>query len=354
MGAPRHVRRPFTCLAVVLALLLVGAGCSDDGDGDDAGGPTTTTSAGGGATDEGQLTVLTYNVAGLPQEISKENPKENLPKISPLLEDYDVVLTQEDFDWWLPGSLADGLDFNQYHERLRADTTHEYATPVHPGYEAVGIDLADRPDMAIGDGIGILSRYPLTDFEVVPWTDCFGGFTEGASDCLAMKGFRVATMDVGGAEVDVYSLHGEAGGTPEDQALQPEDYEQLAAYIDEHSDGRAVIVGGDTNLHIDEEHEDSGDGADATIWADFLEATGLTDVCAATDCDDPGIIDKVAIRDGEGIALTADEWASPVGPLQRRGRRAAQRPLARRRHHRLVDHALTRRGTATPRVAEQP
>lgn len=295
-------------------MLLGAVGCTNDAESAETGGSGSTTAAAAeaGAGEEGQLSVLTYNVAGLPQEISEENPKANIPKISPLLNAYDVVLTQEDFDWWLPGGLADGLDFNQYHERLRAEVTHEYSTPVHPGYEAVGIDLADRPNLAVGDGIGILSRFPLDDFEVVPWTGCFGGFTEGASDCLSMKGFRVATMEVGGAEVDLYSLHGEAGGTPEDQALQADDYEQLAAYIADHSAGKAVILGGDTNLHIDPEHEDSGDGADAEIWADFLAAAGLTDVCAATDCNDPAIIDKIAIRDGEGITLTAEAWDSPA------------------------------------------
>ena len=50
----------------------------------------------------GDFTVLSYNVAGLPQEISTVNPQEHIPLISPLLNDYDVVLTQEDFDWWVP------------------------------------------------------------------------------------------------------------------------------------------------------------------------------------------------------------------------------------------------------------
>ncbi len=311
MGDPRRAHRPFTCALAAAALLVGLAACSDDGGDADAGTPTTTAAAatdGGGGT----IDVLTYNVAGLPQEISKVTPSEDIPLISPLLADYDVVLTQEDFDWWVPGGLADGLDFNQYHERLRADAGFAFATPVHPGPEAAGVDLAARPEMAIGDGIGIMADLPLDDFEVQAWEGCFGGFTEGASDCLAMKGFRVATMDLGdGALVDVYSLHGEAGGTEADQALQPEDFAQLAAYVASHSGGRAVIVGGDTNLHIDD-HEDSGDGADAEIWSTFLDEAGLTDVCAATDCADPGIIDKVAIRSGDDVELTAEGWDSPA------------------------------------------
>ena len=78
-----------------------------------------------------QFTTLAYNVAGLPQGISGSDPERNLPLISPLLNDYDVVLTQEDFDWWTP--LAGLLDFRNYHARLRADATHPYRTDVHPG-----------------------------------------------------------------------------------------------------------------------------------------------------------------------------------------------------------------------------
>jgi hypothetical protein len=288
--------------ATAMAVALVMAGCSSD---DAASGSQEPSQSSDDA--QGTVSVLSYNVAGLPQEISKENPKENIPKISPLLEDYDVVLTQEDFDWWKPDGLASNADFVNYHDRLRAQVTHEYQTNRHPGPEAVGVDLADRPLMELGDGLGVLSRLPIDeDAERVPWDDCFGGFDSGASDCLAMKGFLVTTLTLGdGVEADLYDLHGEAGGGPEDQALQEADYQQLAAFINERSAGRAIILGGDTNLHTDLEHPDGGDGADIEIWDRFLEATGLVDACAATDCDRPGAIDKMAFRSGGGVTLDA-------------------------------------------------
>ena len=64
-----------------------------------------------------------------------------------------------------------------------------------------------------------------------------------------------------------------------------------------------MILAGDTNLHTDNEHPDGSDGADIVIWDKFLEATGLADSCAATDCDDPGRIDKFAFRSGDGVDL---------------------------------------------------
>ena len=143
--------------------------------------------------EEGRITLLTYNVAGLPQEISGENPSTNIPLISPKLEAYDLVLTQEDFDWWVPA--LDTLDFVNYHDRLRAQTTFPWATAQHPGPAAVGIDGSDpeRPMPLVGDGHGVLSRFPFDGTDRVPWEHCYGGIDTsdgGAGDCLAMKGSR--------------------------------------------------------------------------------------------------------------------------------------------------------------------
>lgn len=249
---------------------------------------------------EGDVRVLSYNVAGLPQEISTVNPQEHIPLISPLLNDYDVVLTQEDFDWWTQ-DLA-GLDFVHYHERLRAQATHQYRSAQWLGPDAAGIDPAVRPAPWVGDGLGFLSRLELTGETRRAWHDCFGGLDTsdgGAADCLAGKGFGVATITLApGHLVDVYTLHAEAGSTAEDQRLQDDDFAQLAAFIQAHSVGRAVILGGDTNLHTDPGNPD------VAIWEEFLDATGLTDACDALDCDEPGAIDKVAFRSNHDITLT--------------------------------------------------
>jgi hypothetical protein len=292
--------------AVLVAGMVATAGaCIRPGPGPGPGG------GGGSGGAGGTFSVLTYNVAGLPQEISTVNPQEHIPLISPLLDDYDVVLTQEDFDWWT--GLAGTLDFVHYHERLRAQATHEYRTEQHPGPEAVGLDPARQP--FVGDGLGVLSRIPFSGNTRVPWPECFGGADTsdgGAGDCLAMKGFAMVTMTLAdGAEVDVYTLHAEAGGTAEDQRLQADDFTQLADFIEAHSAGRAVIVGGDTNLHTDPGHPDASGTADAEIWEGFLDRTGLTDACTATGCPDTGEIDKIAYRNGGGVRLRATSHAMP-------------------------------------------
>jgi endonuclease/exonuclease/phosphatase family metal-dependent hydrolase len=299
--AGRTGRRGRTLGAGVLAVGLLTAGtCTgsgDDGSGDDG---------------SGELSVLTYNVAGLPQEISTVNPEEHIPLISPLLNEYDIVLTQEDFDWWT--SALDDFDFVNYHDRLRAEATHEHRSEQHPGPEAAGIDQAARGNF-VGDGNGVLSRVPFTGNTRIAWSGCFGGADTsdgGAGDCLAMKGFAMVTLTLpSGAEVDLYTLHAEAGGTDEDQRLQVENFAQLADHIEEHSGGRAVILGGDTNLHTDDTHPDGDDGADTEIWDEFLLRTGLTDACTATGCAEPGSIDKIAYRGGADVLLEATSHDMP-------------------------------------------
>lgn len=252
----------------------------------------------------GEFTTLAYNVAGLPQEVSQVDPQEHIPLISPLLNDYDIVLTQEDFDWWHPD--LDQYDFVNYHTRLRAEADHAYRNERHAGPEAVGIDVAqDRPLLRVGDGLGILSRFSFDEFRRIPWETC----GEGAADCLAMKGFAMARVQLAsGLTVDVYDLHADAGSESSDIEARAAGFEQLAAYVLQHSDGHAIILGGDTNLHTDPGSDDPLRREDAAVWEAFLARTGLTDVCDTVECEDPTRIDKFAFRGGGGIELEPLSW----------------------------------------------
>ena len=244
-GRPRRATAGRTLARTALAAgLVAAAACTQPG-------------GGAGAAPPGSFSVLTYNVAGLPQEISTENPREHIPLISPLLNDYDVVLTQEDFDWWMP--VLDQLDFVHYHERLRAQATPRAPLGAAPRPRGGRHRPAAR-GMFVGDGNGVLSRLPFTGTPA-PLDRLLRRHRHsdgGAADCLAMKGFAMVTMTLpSGGLVDVYTLHAEAGGTAEDQRLQGEDFTQLAEFIAATSAGRAVILGGDTNLHTDGTHPDA-------------------------------------------------------------------------------------------------
>ncbi|MEX2160263.1 MAG: endonuclease/exonuclease/phosphatase family protein [Dehalococcoidia bacterium] len=274
-------------ILLLVPLLLALAAC---GGGDSNGGPS------------GEFTTLSYNVGGLPQEVSQINPKDHIPLISPLINDYDIVLTQEDWDWWLPA--LDEIDFANYHTRLRAQTDFPYQSEQHPGNEAVGLDIeTERPLLMVGDGLGILSRFPFDEFRRVPWAAC----GVAAADCLAMKGFGMARVELAdGVTVDVYTLHAEAGSEDDDNTARAEGFADLAAYIEQNSVGRAIILGGDMNLHTDATDQDHPE--DLGVWQTFLQRTGLTDVCDALQCADPTRIDKFAFRSSDAITLEPQTW----------------------------------------------
>jgi hypothetical protein len=238
------------------------------------------------------FSALTYNVAGLPEALSGSEPATNTVLISPLLNDYDLVLVQE--DWVDPEPPLPGFDF--YHDDLISQVTHPYlSTPARP---PLGSE-PDRPEALVADGLNRMSRFPFTEVIRVRWRNCFGGADTtdgGAGDCLSLKGFSVArTTFAPGVEIDVYNLHAEAGSTPLDIQYRAENFEDLAAFINEFSVGRPVIVGGDTNLRIER---------DGPVWEDFQEATGVADVCTVVDCGaDASVIDKFAFRSGGDIEI---------------------------------------------------
>ncbi len=286
---------------------------------------------------EGSFTALTYNVAGLPEQISGSSPSTNSPLISPLLNGYDLVLLQEDWvDVFQPLRDGGGPDLppvTGYHHLIVGDADHPHrSTPADPPY---GTDASRAPagPALIADGLNRLSEFPFGDITRQQWTTCNGELViegieavtdaaglgdaleaaglagtidGGASDCGALKGFSVATTTLAdGVEVDVYNLHADAGGGEGDIAARKANFEQLAAFIDEHSEGRPVIVGGDTNLKIDDGPERA---ADAEVWSSFQTATGVTDVCALIDCGaDDAVIDKFAVRSSDTVTLTPVE-----------------------------------------------
>jgi hypothetical protein len=242
----------------------------------------------------GQFRSLSYNVAGLPEVLSGSEPAINTPLISPMLNAYDLVLVQE--DWANPDPPIEGTSV--FHEILVAQVDHPYRSTPQP--VPLGADPA-RPSALLSDGLNRLSRFPFGPLERVMWPDCFGGGDTsdgGDGDCLATKGFSVATTELApGVSVDVYNLHGEAGDTALDRQYRAEGFAVLGEYIADRSAGNAVIVGGDFNLHSD-------DDADQQILADLLTATGLTDTRSVVD-DDPGSdqIDKFLFRSGGGLTL---------------------------------------------------
>jgi hypothetical protein len=240
---------------------------------------------------EGELLALSYNVAGLPASLSGSEPEINTPLIAPLLNGYELVLLQE--SWKTPD--PNPTTVRVYHEILEAGSLHPFRSVSAP--LPLGTDPF-RPSALVSDGLNRFSNFPFEALQRVPWADCWSS----AADCFSLKGFSVArTSFAPGATVDVYNLHMEAGGDEQDELLRDQGVTQLVAFMADFSAGRPVIVGGDFNLHTDEE-------PDATQYQRLLDEAGLVDVCAALACPEPERIDKFAFRSASAVTLEPLDW----------------------------------------------
>jgi endonuclease/exonuclease/phosphatase family metal-dependent hydrolase len=187
------------------------------------------------------------------------------------LNHYDVVVTQEDF---------------AYHSDLIRHARHGYRLP----------PAVSGPRL-FGDGLSVLSAYPLASERRVRWEVCRGLFGE-ANDCFAEKGFSVAALQLTpAAAVDIYNLHADAGSGAGDRQARRAGFAQLAEYIRRHSKDRAVIVAGDMNVQ-------SRHVADRRVLSDFAKQAGLTDACDAMRC---GVqrLDRVLFRSSARVRLDA-------------------------------------------------
>jgi endonuclease/exonuclease/phosphatase family metal-dependent hydrolase len=154
-------------------------------------------------------------------------------------------------------------------------------------------------DRVYGSGLALLSHGEQVDYTEVHYDECHG-VLEGASDCLASKGFQVLTTTLGGVEIDLYNTHHEAGGGSEDEAVRLGQVDQVLAFMAGRSD-RAVIYTGDFNLHPDDVEDDEP-------LARYADA-GLRNACDEVACAEPNHIDMIRLRDSGQLELTVEGWS---------------------------------------------
>jgi endonuclease/exonuclease/phosphatase family metal-dependent hydrolase len=221
----------------------------------------------------GSFSLLTYNVAGLPQGSNDDQfPERNIPQISPKLNAYDVVLVQEDFAY-----------------------TFELRAELELPFESYPKEIETR---FMNDGLNMFSRFAFApELERVMWSEC-NGVEDSSNDCLAEKGFSFTTMTVAeGVTIDVVDLHMDAGGSAEDEAARDAQIDQLLAFLPAD---RPLIVAGDTNLSFDIGANDS----DEPRLRRLIDEGGFVDACTAMNCADVNRIDRVFVRGG----LTVTSW----------------------------------------------
>lgn len=240
-------------VAIWTALLILSTGCGDAG-----------------------FSVLTYNVAGLPQALSGVSPEQNTAVMSARLNNYDVVLAQEDF---------------AFHEALAADANHPYQLPM-------------QTEVDLKSGLSRFSQFPIEQHQGKRWEQC-NGLTDQGNDCATHKGFSVAehTIRVGSHSVaiDVYNLHMDSGESPDDRATRASQVEQLLATLSHRSARKAIIVAGDTNISA---------GDDISLQR-LLDGGGLRDACRALGCPDRERIDRIMYRSTDYVVLEPSDWRLP-------------------------------------------
>lgn len=233
------------------------------------------------------FSVLSINVAGLPDFLSSSHPAVHTPKISPLLNDYDIVAVQEDFN---------------YHSQLIQQVTHPYLSG-HSG------------GAGVGSGLNRMSRFPFDDYQRIKWNKSYGLFDNG-SDQLTPKGFTVGRHELApGIVIDMYNLHADAGSDSGSLEARRDNIRQMKQFMSVYSDGNAVIVMGDTNCRYTRSED---------VLEELLDEQGLTDVWVelrrggvippdgpslmdATDRNGPNyeVVDKIMYRSSEAVQLTA-------------------------------------------------
>ncbi|GAA1459477.1 endonuclease [Nocardiopsis exhalans] len=263
-------------LALITSLLTAPAPAAADEAADD-----TATS--------GALSVLTYNVAGLPEFLTdpaEQRPSVNTPVIGRRIEPYDVVHVQEDFN---------------YHAALYANNDHPHRTPTSGG-------------VPFGDGLNTLSHLPYSDFHRVRWNRCNG------TDCLTPKGFTASRVRLAeGVYVDLYNMHANAGVSNADLAARRANITQLTQYIERHSAGNAVIVAGDTNTRYTRAGDNIRELADTLgltdAWVEHVRGgsrpqAGSPALVCQTNAPTEGceVVDKILYRSGAFVELRLADY----------------------------------------------
>ena len=214
-------------------------------------------------------TILSYNVAGLPDLFSSSHPSVNHAIISEKLNDFDVVLVQEDF--W-------------YHKELTSRVTLAFASPP-----------ARKGFFGLGDGLNRFAVYTFENYSRIRWIKSYGIFNH-SSDSLAAKGFTAATHHLSRyISVDIYNLHMDAGSNHKDFLAREAQINQLAKVINEKSTGNAVIVAGDWNLK-----ENRSD--DCSLLEQFKESLSLEDAREVLSVGQDRI-DRILYRSGTEVQI---------------------------------------------------
>ena len=172
-----------------------------------------------------------------------------------------------------------------------------YTTVVRGNGPGVGLRRLWEP---LGSGLLLAARLPreqVVDVWAEPFGVCEGRF-RGLNDCWCRKGFLRARIRLNPwLEIDIYTLHLDAGGSSRDREARRRQLALLTARIREQSAARGLILAGDFNLN-------AHDPADRALLEAFVGGVGLTDAgVSPAPADWPEHLDYIFYRSGHEVAV---------------------------------------------------
>jgi endonuclease/exonuclease/phosphatase family metal-dependent hydrolase len=186
----------------------------DRGDEIVRGLPIEQAPAGGGPA---EFVVASYNVQCRP---FLDDAAEKLPKISPLLSPFDLVLIQECF---------------VRHDLLWGQA--DFPNKVYFGRRG-------KPARVTSSGLSVLTKLPMGEVVGEHYRD-----VGELQNQLASKGILLVRLQIAGVAVDVYDTHMEAGSAAKSNAVQKGQARQVVEFITRHSPAdHAVLLMGDFNM----------------------------------------------------------------------------------------------------------
>jgi len=209
------------------------------------------------------ISILTLNVAGLPDKLTKQDhPERRMLEIAQRAEGWDIVAYQEDFyySYWLDHS-------KHFDVTVRGTKMHKWAY-IWPWLRKSGLTI--KTNLAAGN------------FEFTKFDKCFG-HRRYANDCWVPKGVMcMRTLTPGGVLMDFCTIHMDAGSDDGSSAARRA---QIAQYISVlpapvHDVPWLRIETGDFNLRLYQEDIDPlMEGRDIVVWNNDTP-TGCVDTCA--------------------------------------------------------------------------
>jgi len=193
------------------------------------------------------FSLASYNIHGLPMIMTFDETYKRMKEISEVMntQNVDVINFQE--DWTTHGNniLISNLEKYSWNQRL-TEFTHTYSI--------------------FGSGLLQMSKnIPVNSSQIV-YTDRYG-----YDDMWANKGFQIMRL----GNIDIYNTHMDAGKTSGDSQAREKEINQLIEYATTWSHGRAIIIGGDTNLHA----------SDVDSYDTLINSLNLTEITNQSHID---------------------------------------------------------------------